>query len=708
MASNSVVDVAYSTLGAGLGAWVSLAKSIREATRGGNTFPVGTAGQYIDQSKATSYYLVRGNSLDSTVKSLQTSIDGTLTSAGAIVDAINPAINTAFTSIEVLINNSIDTTTSAIDFSALTTLGVIPNMNNLANAMINTQSQVGVLVGNGNSISTTKGSLVTNVNNLATTITNVNTIITAWASFQAITNGSDQFKLVAPIPTGNIVSLATSAQTQITQAPDGASTMSGLSNMPNLTAFAVQIQGIVTTLNVNVKQQITSAGDSFKGSVGPSLKSAQSSISTSIASMQSNLDTTISGGINTVDQNFNQITSYESYRADGMIALSSLILFILVVFSFGFALKRAHAVKGCNLCITPFYLLIQLFAIIMFILALVLGDVCYLIFETSPPAIGSALTADMKQYVNEFSTARTQCAQNASLITIAVNMGLINSSQVNITSQASTQINALNFTSLSSGWNLNNVLSLSNSPTSQLSTLTNLDLSSLNLTALNTLANTTLPNMKSNLITLNNSFPTGSNVNQSIFTYHSGGSPAASDVTLSISQFNSQVTNAQTLIGQLANAGGIIDQLIASTNTMGSQITTLKNNVDTLQLTNVVTHVKSNILTSLNTIQTTLYNSLECYDLAKNIDGVQNAICGQLLGGLDALWLSYALLGVVAAISIPALIYASNRLFAKYFRVDPEEPASDGKKKGKKKQAASVKKQKTHPMEEDEDSPMVY
>ncbi|KAJ3269103.1 hypothetical protein HDV01_001876 [Terramyces sp. JEL0728] len=621
-----------------------------------------------------------GNSLDTTVKSLQVSIDGTLTSAGAIVDAINPAINTAFNSIAVLINNSIDTTTSAIDFSALTTLNVVPNMNSLADAMNSTQIQVGVLKTNGNSISATKGTLVTDVDSLASTINNISAIITVWASYQQIVGGSDSFKLHTPISSGNIVSLANNAQTQINQSPDGASTMSGLNNMPNLTDFAVQIEGIVTTLTVNVKQQITSAGDSFKGTVGPSLKSAQNQISSSITSMQSSLDTSISGGINTVDQNFNQVKSYESYRADGMIALSSLILFILVVFSFGFALKRAHAVKGCNL-------------------------LCYLVFETSPPAIAPAFNGSIQQYVNYFSTARTQCAQNESLITIAIEIGVLNASQVNITSQASTQINALNFSSLSDGWNLNSVLSLSNSPTSQLSTLTSLDLSSLNLTALNTLANTTLPNMKTNLINLNNSFPTGSSVNQGLFDYQSG-SPSVSDVSKSITQFNSQVANAQTLIGQLANSGGLIDILISSTNTMGSQITTLKTNVNTLQLTNVVTYVKANIITSLSSIQTTLYNSLECYDLAKNIDGIQDAICGQLLGGLDSLWLSYALLGVVAALSIPALIYASNRLFARYFKVDPEEP-TEGKKQGKKKQSAAAKKQKTHPMDDEEES-MVY
>lgn len=58
--NTSAMNVVYSSLGYGLGAWVGLAKSIRIATRSGNTFPIATTGngQYVDTSKATSYYLV--------------------------------------------------------------------------------------------------------------------------------------------------------------------------------------------------------------------------------------------------------------------------------------------------------------------------------------------------------------------------------------------------------------------------------------------------------------------------------------------------------------------------------------------------------------------------------------------------------------------------------------------------------------------------
>lgn len=52
----------YTAAGAGLDAWVGLAKMIRVATRGGQPYPPFVpGGLFIDTSKATSYYQVFGN-----------------------------------------------------------------------------------------------------------------------------------------------------------------------------------------------------------------------------------------------------------------------------------------------------------------------------------------------------------------------------------------------------------------------------------------------------------------------------------------------------------------------------------------------------------------------------------------------------------------------------------------------------------------------
>jgi hypothetical protein len=112
--------------------------------------------------------------------------------------------------------------------------------------------------------------------------------------------------------------------------------------------------------------------------------------------------------------------------------------------------------------------------------------------------------------------------------------------------------------------------------------------------------------------------------------------------------------------------------------------------------------IKTTIKNQIAAEEVSLLRRLNCTDLGLSLVSVQDSICGQFLGGLDALWLAYAVLGVTAALSMPAMIYAANRLLAHTFRIDPESPvavADKGDKKGSPKKA-NVKK--TFP---DEDEP---
>jgi hypothetical protein len=86
----------------------------------------------------------------------------------------------------------------------------------------------------------------------------------------------------------------------------------------------------------------------------------------------------------------------------------------------------------------------------------------------------------------------------------------------------------------------------------------------------------------------------------------------------------------------------------------------------------VIGFVKTSIKSQIANQEAILLQRLNCTQLGASLVDVENAICGRFLSGLDAIWLSYAVLGLAAAISMPALIYATNRLLAASFRVDPE------------------------------------
>ena len=57
-----------------------------------------------------------------------------------------------------------------------------------------------------------------------------------------------------------------------------------------------------------------------------------------------------------------------------MILLSSLLLIILVLWIVGMALKQPANVRLCSLISIPLYVLIGIMAIILFLLAIALGD----------------------------------------------------------------------------------------------------------------------------------------------------------------------------------------------------------------------------------------------------------------------------------------------------------------------------------------------
>lgn len=68
--------------------------------------------------------------------------------------------------------------------------------------------------------------------------------------------------------------------------------------------------------------------------------------------------------------------------------------------------------------------------------------------------------------------------------------------------------------------------------------------------------------------------------------------------------------------------------------------------------------------------------------LGKGLYTIQDGLCGSLVNSLDALWLSYAIIAFFAAISMPALIWSANVIWAyTYVQISPDN--ADDKKNGK-------------------------
>jgi hypothetical protein len=109
------------------------------------------------------------------------------------------------------------------------------------------------------------------------------------------------------------------------------------------------------------------------------------------------------------------------------------------------------------------------------------------------------------------------------------------------------------------------------------------------------------------------------------------------------------------------------------------------------QLTNVIPVVKANIASSLANIEDQLYSETTCYQLGSQFNNFQNALCVKLLSSIDSLWLSFFFIGIFGAISMPAIIWAANVVFATAYA--PTGPGMKITKKDlKKAKNASEKK----------------
>jgi hypothetical protein len=192
---------------------------------------------------------------------------GTLEAALNVVKAIVPAISTTFDNLGLAVNVAINSTLNAVNFDALYFLGVILNLNNLADGMDFIQGNVTILLGNGDSLKTSRTNLATAVNDLATIVGYIDGNVTSWSNAinplpvsAADASLGFYFKTI-PIGTNGIANLANNAQKDVQQSPDGATQLNPLRTLPNLGNFATEIRGIVRTLNVDTRQKVLAAGN---------------------------------------------------------------------------------------------------------------------------------------------------------------------------------------------------------------------------------------------------------------------------------------------------------------------------------------------------------------------------------------------------------------------------------------------------------------
>nr|KAJ3421224.1 hypothetical protein HK105_004175 [Polyrhizophydium stewartii] len=671
--------------------------------------------------------------LSTSVDSAKTGTLGTISSAQIMIDGLSPAVVTAFADLKKLVSDTADSAFNLVDFNGLTTTGVTTNMNALATGMDNTQASVDSVLAQANAISTSRSTINTQASGISSTITGQQTDFNDWVNnAQSITGSASTWKYTGSDLTAslfsNAVTAATTVSTGISNSPDTATLFNSLTTL-NLRAYATNVRGIVDQLKTTILSLMTSGINGFKTTAGSALDTAKTTITGSLGTMQTSADTTLNSTYKSANDLFGQVASYNVYRHIAMSILSAFILVILIVINLGTYFGRPRVIKGFNLSISSVYVLIQLLALVLFIVALAIGDVCSAVFDYSPPPISNGLSADMKtQVINVFSF-RDQCGQNKSLLDIAVNLKLVDAASVDMTTLASNQLNSIDFTPIANSWNIGSSISLSQSPTSALSSVTSFSTNGISTSGLSNLHSSGIPALRTAITNLKNGFDaaiTNANSNSGL-TFTPAGASAA-DQTAAYTAFMALLQSRSAALGAFLTATtGTLDSMDATVQDMITKINTLVSDTNTMivslisnansipalytsatnsltqfasdastSISNGIPQVKSNTIAGVSTIQTKLNGNLKCTSLASNINVIQDA-----MSGVDAVWFSYYAIGVFAFISIPAFIYFANVMEAskrKTAAVDveggvaswPSSPAPKPKKKAAAKREPKV------------------
>ncbi|KAH9248207.1 hypothetical protein BASA81_014167 [Batrachochytrium salamandrivorans] len=481
-----------------------------------------------------------------------------LNDTNGVVISIIPVINKVFDDIEIMVNSSIDAVVASVHFD-VTNTSVVPALMNLASGLESTQISIGYLLGNATTVDISRSAFLGVASTIVATVNNISSLSTNLSSVAHPVN-SYSWSLTQSINTGNINTAAVNILSDASSSPNSSLVLQSLNSVPNLTVYANQIRSTAETVPNAVRNLVSVGSTSFKGTAISGLENARSSIVSQF-----------SGPIDNV---------------------SNQIKFILGIMSGYMATAIGYRGYVINLAFTPYYVLLHLLALVFVIITIPLGDVCTVIYEGSPRYISQVITGESAGVINMALDAVPLCYQNRSFIDVAIAVGMINGSAVNITQQASDKINQFNFSAVTSGWDVSSSVDTSNNPSSKLTNVNSIDLSAFNISTLDSARNNSIPALKNNLLNLDSNLNTLYNQASASTTYNtirlylsfSPASPAPSDseAVACNNDFLTRVADIRSNIQSIAGVNGYLDQLNTSAIDLETKIVTLNGTATTL------------------------------------------------------------------------------------------------------------------------------
>ncbi|KAJ2993268.1 hypothetical protein HDV02_002512 [Globomyces sp. JEL0801] len=633
-----------------------------------------------------------------------------LSSTQNTIHQINPSISSTFDNVQKHITKGIDTVVQSVDFNDLDSTGSVPNLNDLADAMDTTADDISNVIVSISHIQEQRDTIAFLVTDMSYAINSIMDSISSWGDSgnPLIDNESSTlYTLSLSINLGLAAQKAAESLDSVNNAATGNSAASSLQDVPDLHEYATKIRDAIDTIQ---QKSITVriSGADIKKTIVDALQKTKVDVSKTIVTVEAELDKSIVSAQTSSQSAFRYNSTIQTYmyiiptkilRGYVVYGISGWMVLMVLVILFSMMIRQPGAAKGYS------------------ILAFSMGDgnftmkliclVCVSMFETSPPAIAKALDKQTGDTIIKAMNAKGKCLNDGSLLDVVSDLGFISSSMLNFTAAADTQLKKVNLLQITKNLNTDSITS-QESPESQLVALTSIDLTAFDSSSLEKVRVDTLPSLVQELeglIQRLNDVKQQASDNPNIAFNYISGSYQPTVLSSFLSTVDATIDQINVIIDPSSGNVRMIDDEIA---VLIERIMNGRDSVETLQingemiqpiyddsivsLTKFVNHAKTNvtngfkkatidILEGMNVEKTKLFAAVQCKEIAQSFNSVQNLLCVKLEDSLDILWFGYAVFGIVAFVSMPGIIYATNRFLAKKYAQKAELENSKGKGK---------------------------
>lgn len=583
----------------------------------------------------------------------------------SLLDSFQPAINTIFTGLMVAANSTIDLATGVVSFDNFTA-AVYPSLNLIIGSWIAADKLKNQVITTSAVIVQNTTQMMADSNVLFKTIEATNTAV---SNLNLMTPVSSNNRTLYNLTRSINYPISASATLNATRStPNTTAIFSALQSI-NLTSYAVLAQYQLDSSLINAKTVVSAANLVFKNQLSNDLKRVQAGV---LSNYQIILNALNVGNVTQVIlAQFAFLQNVDNIRGTAQVIIMLNFATPIILIAIAVKMKRYRYIKLINLLCIPYYVLIFAMAIAATIIAVGVGDVCYGISDQSNVSLSA-----IYPHFGYANTVINQCHNGSTLLQVASNIGIVNSSNLDFKALTTNTLNKANFTAIS---NLNATALVNQYADPNLNFTSLVPFKSLNTSSFdaiisgcsileNSLAGlrAALLLLNSTTTTLNLSFnPTSApavDKNQALLDFRKAvGNIVASIDSYSPSTIDNLSVEASNLKQGVIIINSTATDIVALVNSFHglyimskSAIVLFVQNAQ-VNITQIIPVLKNAVLTAVQ-LQTTYFNTvLTCQKIADGIFSAKQGICVDILEYLDVIWSTLVILALISLLSFPLL-----------------------------------------------------